>query len=108
MKQAIQVTVDIVVFTVHDQTLKVLLIERGIVPFQGQYALPGGFVLAGETLEEAAFRELREETGTQNVYLEQLYTFGEPDRDPRGRVVTAADFSLVLIDKSPRLTGADA
>jgi 8-oxo-dGTP diphosphatase len=107
-QQVIQVTVDIVVFTVHDQALKVLLIERGIVPFQGQYALPGGFVLAGETLEEAAFRELREETGTENVYLEQLYTFGEPDRDPRGRVVTVAYFALVPSDKSPLLAGTDA
>ena len=85
--QPIQVTVDIVVFTVHEQTLQVLLIERGIDPFKGRYALPGGFVRAEETLEQAAFRELLEETGTKGVYLEQLYTFGDPHRDPRGRVV---------------------
>ena len=106
--QAIQVTVDIVVFTVHEQTLQVLLIERGIDPFKGRYALPGGFVLAEETLEQAAFRELFEETGTKNVYLEQLYTFGDPHRDPRGRVVTVAYYALVPTDKSPLLAGTDA
>ena len=106
--QPIQVTVDIVVFTVHEQTLRVLLIERGIAPFKGLYALPGGFVVAGETLEQAAFRELLEETGTKNVYLEQLYTFGDPGRDPRGRVVTVAYYALVPTDKSPLLAGTDA
>jgi 8-oxo-dGTP diphosphatase len=70
--------------------------------------LPGGFVLPGETLEEAAFRELREETGTKDVYLEHLYTCGRPDRDPRGRVVTVAYFALVPSDKSPLRAGTDA
>ena len=107
-QQTIQVAVDIVVFTVHEQTLKVLLIERGIAPFKGLYALPGGFVLAEETLEQAAFRELFEETGTKDVYLEQLYTFGDPHRDPRGRVVTVAYYALVTTDKSPLLAGTDA
>jgi 8-oxo-dGTP diphosphatase len=106
--QPIQVTVDIVVFTVHEQTLQVLLIERGIDPFKGRYALPGGFVRAEETLEQAAFRELLEETGTKGVYLEQLYTFGDPHRDPRGRVVTVAYYALVPTDKSPLLAGTDA
>jgi 8-oxo-dGTP diphosphatase len=106
--QPIQVTVDIVVFTVHEQTLQVLLIERGIDPFKGRYALPGGFVRAEETLEQAAFRELLEETGTKDVYLEQLYTFGDPHRDPRGRVVTVAYYALVPNDKSPLLAGTDA
>jgi 8-oxo-dGTP diphosphatase len=106
--QPIQVTVDIVVFTVHEQALKVLLIERGIAPFKGRYALPGGFVQAEETLEQAAFRELLEETGTKDVYLEQLYTFGDPHRDPRGRVVTVAYYALVPNDKSPLLAGTDA
>ena len=106
--QPIQVTVDIVVFTVHEQTLQVLLIERGIDPFKGRYALPGGFVRAEETLEQAAFRELLEETGTKDVYLEQLYTFGDPHRDPRGRVVTVAYYALVPTDKSPLLAGTDA
>ena len=107
-QQIIQVAVDIVVFTVHEQTLRVLLIERGIDPFKGLYALPGGFVLSEETLEQAAFRELFEETGTKNVYLEQLYTFGDPGRDPRGRVVTVAYYALVPTDKSPLLAGTDA
>ena len=107
-QQTIQVAVDIVVFTVHEQTLRVLLIERGIDPFKGLYALPGGFVLAEETLEQAAFRELFEETGTKDVYLEQLYTFGDPHRDPRGRVVTVAYYALVPTDKSPLLAGTDA
>ena len=104
----IRVTVDIVVFTVHDQALRVLLVERGIEPFLGLFALPGGFVLAGETLEQAAFRELREETGTAEVYLEQLYTFGDPGRDPRGRVVTVAYYALVPSGRSPLLAGTDA
>jgi 8-oxo-dGTP diphosphatase len=93
---------------VHEQTLNVLLIERGIVPFKGLYALPGGFVLAEETLEQAAFRELFEETGTKDVYLEHLYTFGDPHRDPRDRVVTVAYYALVPTDKSPLLAGTDA
>src|ERR1017187_5334377 len=107
-QQTIQVTVDIVVFTVHEQTLQVLLIERGIDPFKGRYALPGGFVRAEETLEQAAFRELLEETGTKDVYLEQLYTVGDPHRDPRGRVVTVAYYALVPTDKSPLQAGTDA
>jgi len=108
MNSPVQVAVDIVVFTVQQQTLKALLIERGIAPFRGTYALPGGFVLPAETLEEAAFRELREETGTADVYLEQLYTFGDPGRDPRGRVVTVAYYALVPTDRSPLLAGTDA
>ena len=107
-RQTIHVTVDIVVFTVHEETLQVLLIERGIDPFKGLYALPGGFVLAEGTLEQAAFRELFEETGTKDVYLEQLYTFGDPHRDSRGRVVTVAYYALVPTDKSPLLAGTDA
>ena len=105
---AIQVAVDIVVFTVLEQRLQVLLIQRGISPFEGKYALPGGFVLDGETLEAAALRELREETGTEQVYLEQLYSFGDPGRDPRGQVVSVAYYALVPADKSPLLAGTDA
>src|SRR5689334_8085891 len=82
------VTVDIVVFTIQDDDLKVLLIKRGIEPFKGAWALPGGFVGEDESLEAAAKRELFEETHVENVYLEQLYTFGEPGRDPRGRVIS--------------------
>ena len=90
----VAVAVDLVIFTVRERTLQVLLIERGIPPFQGQWALPGGFVLDRETLEDAARRELEEETGLRDVYLEQLYTFGDPDRDPRGRTVAVAYYAL--------------
>ncbi len=88
-------TVDCVVFGHDDEDLKVLLIQRGLPPFEGTWALPGGFVRVDETLEQAAVRELREETGINDVYLEQLYTFGDLDRDPRERVVTVAYYALV-------------
>jgi 8-oxo-dGTP diphosphatase len=89
------VTVDIVLFTIRDRQLHLLLIRRLAKPCEGDYALPGGFVQKTESLDEAAARELREETGVENVYLEQLYTFGAPERDPRGRVVTVAYYALV-------------
>ena len=98
MKRAVpraSVTVDLVIFTVRDDALQVLLIERGCTPFKGQWALPGGFVEKGETLEDAARRELEEETGISDLYLEQLYTFGDPGRDPRGQTVTVAYYSLI-------------
>ena len=88
------VTVDIVLFTIQERRLQVLLIRRLIAPYQNRYAIPGGFVLENESLGEAALRELREEAGVGNVYLEQLYTFGEPRRDPRGRVITVAYYAL--------------
>ena len=90
-------TVDCVVFGIDDENLKVLLIQRGLQPFQGQWALPGGFVRMNEGLDDAARRELQEETGLERIYLEQLYTFGEPKRDPRGRVVSVAYFALVKL-----------
>ncbi len=74
--------VDCVVFGLDDEDLKVLLIQRALEPFAGKWALPGGFVHVNETLDDAAMRELREETGVGRVYLEQLYTFGDLDRDP--------------------------
>ncbi|QDT44487.1 Bifunctional NMN adenylyltransferase/Nudix hydrolase [Gimesia alba] len=88
-------TVDCVVFGLDEEDLKVLLIQRDLEPFEGCWALPGGFVRLEETLEEAARRELSEETGIENVYLEQLYTIGDVDRDPRERVVTVAYYALV-------------
>lgn len=94
-----QITVDIVIFTIQGGVLKVLLVKRGIPPFAGQFAIPGGFVLEGESLEQAALRELQEETGIADVYLEQLYSFGEPGRDPRGRVVTVAYFALISAER---------
>lgn len=90
-------TVDCVVFGLDDENLKVLLIQRDLEPFQGKWALPGGFVRIGETLDEAAKRELSEEAGVSNVYLEQLYTFGDLQRDPRERVVTVAYYALVKL-----------
>jgi 8-oxo-dGTP diphosphatase len=108
IRQKIRVTVDIVILTIAGERLKVLLVKRGIAPFQGHYALPGGFVHQSESLEDAARRELSEETGTRNVYLEQLYSFGDPDRDPRGRVLTVAYYALVPAGGSPLKAGSDA
>ncbi len=102
-----KVTVDVVIFSIRDDKLHVLLIERGIPPFEGRWALPGGFVLEDEPVEDAARRELKEETGLGDVYLEQLYSFGEPARDPRGRVVTVAYFALIKEDQALR-PGSDA
>jgi len=88
-------TVDCVVFGFDEGALKVLLIRRGIEPFKNRWALPGGFVHPDETLDAAARRELQEETGLRDVYQEQLYTFGEIERDPRERVISVAYFALV-------------
>jgi 8-oxo-dGTP diphosphatase len=94
------VTVDVVIFSILDEQLKVLLIKRKAWPFEGMWAIPGGFVQMSESLEDAAYRELAEETNVTHdqVYLEQLFTFGEPDRDPRTRVITVAYFALVAAD----------
>lgn len=89
------VTVDIVLFTVLRQELQVLLVKRDVAPYKNRWALPGGFVRPRENLEQAALRELSEETGVDDVYLEQLYTFGDVDRDPRMRVITVAYYALV-------------
>ena len=107
-KLEFQVTVDIVVLTIQDGSLQVLLVKRGIPPYQGEFALPGGFVHGDESLEQAAGRELAEETGTHNVFLEQLYSFGDPGRDPRGRVVTVAYYALVAQDRASLVAGTDA
>ncbi len=89
------VTVDMVIITLRGEELQVLLIKRDLAPYRGRWAIPGGFVLIDESLEAAARRELQEETGVRDVYLEQLYTFGEPGRDPRGRVISVAYIALV-------------
>jgi len=94
------VTVDVVIFTVKDKELKVLLVKRKNEPFKNKWAIPGGFVRMNESLEEATKRELFEETGVKDVYLEQLYSFGEVDRDPRGRVITIAYFALISLEKA--------
>ena len=95
------VTVDVVIFSILDEQLKVLLIKRKGWPYEGMWAIPGGFVQMDEGLEDAAYRELAEETGVkqEQVYLEQLYTFGDPGRDPRTRVITVAYFALVTADQ---------
>jgi 8-oxo-dGTP diphosphatase len=90
--------VDCVVFGLDEADLAVLLIRRDLEPFAGKWALPGGFVHLDETVDEAARRELAEETGLGRVYLEQLYTFGATDRDPRERVVTVAYYALVNLE----------
>lgn len=90
-------TVDCVVFGYDADALKLLLIERKTSPFQHTWALPGGFVGMEETIDDAARRELVEETGMASVFLEQLYTFGDVHRDPRGRVVSVAYYALVAL-----------
>ena len=75
-------SVDCVIFGYADGALKVALIERKMTPFKGDWAIPGGFLIENETVEEAAFRELREETGISDIYLEQFQVFSEPERDP--------------------------
>ncbi len=101
-------TVDCAVFGLDDEDLKVLLIQRGLPPFEGHWALPGGFVRVGESPEAAARRELKEETGIANVYLEQLYTFGDADRDPREHVVTVANYALVNLSDHKVQAATDA
>jgi len=88
-------TVDVVVFALDEQELRVMLIERDLSPFKGRWALPGGFVRVDESLEDAARRELQEESGLKDIFLEQLYTFGDLGWDPRERVVTVAYYALV-------------
>ena len=99
-------TVDCIIFGLDESSrLKVLLIQRAKDPFKDAWALPGGFVSEKETLEEAALRELKEETGVEDLFIEQLFTFGNPERDPRGRVVTVAYYALINL--SEHKIGAD-
>lgn len=101
-------TVDCVVFGLDDEDLKVMLIQRDLEPFEGKWALPGGFVHVDETLDEAARRELQEETGLKKIFLEQLYTFGAVDRDPRERVVSVAYYALVNLSDHKVQASTDA
>ena len=89
------VAVDLLVFTIEEDRLKILTIRRQYPPFEGQRALPGVFVRDDETLDQAAQRGLREETGLEDIYFEQLYTWGAPDRDPRRRVISVSYLALV-------------
>jgi 8-oxo-dGTP diphosphatase len=102
------VTVDCVVFGFDETDLKLLLIQRDVDPFKGRWALPGGFVRMNEDLEEAARRELAEETGINQLYLEQLYSFGDPARDPRERVISIAYYALVKLADHKLRAASDA
>jgi 8-oxo-dGTP diphosphatase len=101
-------TVDCVVFGFDEGELKVLLIERALEPFKGRWALPGGFVRVDETLENAARRELAEEAGLKDLFLEQLSTFGAVERDPRERVVSVAHYALVKLADFSTKAATDA
>ncbi len=101
-------TVDCVVFGLDEDELKILLIERALPPFAGQWALPGGFVHVNESLEEAARRELVEETGLHRLFLQQMGAFGAVDRDPRERVVSVAYYSLVNLEDHRVCANTDA
>ncbi|MES1184076.1 MAG: NUDIX domain-containing protein [Myxococcales bacterium] len=101
-------TVDCVVFGVDEEELKLLLIQRGNAPFRGRWALPGGFVHVDESLEAAAARELQEEAGIAPPFLEQLFTFGAVERDPRERVVSVAYYTLVKLSDHEVRAATDA
>lgn len=103
------VTVDIAICTIMDDELKVLLIKRKHPPYRNSWALPGGFVEVekNENLEQSARRELEEETNVRNIYMEQLKTYGDPNRDPRLRVITVAYFALLPIDKINSIKAGD-
>ncbi|GAB2861150.1 NUDIX domain-containing protein [Actinocorallia aurea] len=105
----VSVTVDLVVLTIRDGAVHVLLVERGNTPYRGALALPGGYLRVGEGPDAAALRELKEETGLDgaSLHLEQLRAYGEPDRDPRGRVVTIAYLAFVP-DLPEPVAGSDA
>lgn len=98
------VTTDCVILTFHEDRLKILLVRRGIEPFKGKWALPGGFLNMDESAEEGALRELREETGVTGCLIKQFHTFTAPHRDPRERVITIAFYALMKWQKA---TGAD-
>ena len=102
------VTTDIALFTIRDERLAVLLVRRAAEPYKDCWALPGGFVEPNECLEDGALRELAEETGVTGVYLEQLYTFGKPDRDPRERIISVAYYALAPSELLTPVAGSDA
>lgn len=93
------VTADCVIFGFDGVSIKVLLVERGVEPYKGKWAFPGGFMQIDETVEECARRELEEETGLKNASVEQFYTFSDVNRDPRERVITVAHYALVRLSE---------
>jgi len=101
-------TTDCVVFGLDEDDLKILLIQRALPPFETEWALPGGFIQVGEDVDTCARRELEEETGLKNIFLEQLATIGTPDRDPREHVVTVAYYALVNLIEHPPTAATDA
>ena len=102
------VTSDCVIFGYDGINIKVLLIQRGIEPYKGSWAFPGGFMNMNETAEQCARRELEEETGLKNVAVEQFYTFTDVNRDPRERVITIAHYALVRLSEVKGNDDADA
>lgn len=102
------VTTDCIVFGFDGTKLNLLLINRGIEPYKGSWALPGGFMKIDETAEQGAMRELQEETGVRDIYIEQLQTFTAVDRDPRERVMTIAFMAFVRQEKYEVIAGDDA
>ncbi|WMX12502.1 MULTISPECIES: NrtR DNA-binding winged helix domain-containing protein [unclassified Aureispira] len=103
------VTVDCVVFGLDKSAdVRVLLIKRAYEPFKNAWAIPGGFIKENETLDAAAQRELEEETGVRDIFIEQLYTFGSLDRDPRGHVISVAYFALINLEEHPTSAATDA
>lgn len=99
------VTVDTIVFRKEGQETEILLIKRGRDPFQGKWAIPGGFVDLNEDLNTAASRELEEETGLKGIKLQQLHTFGKPGRDPRGHMISVTYWGIA--EDNSEVTGAD-
>lgn len=102
------VSVDCIIFGYDSGQLKVALIKRKKPPFVGSWALPGGFLTGSETVEEAALRELQEETGIHEIYLEQFHVFSDPKRDPRGHVITVAFFALIASNNIELVATQDA
>ena len=102
-----EITVDIVILTIKDDALQVLLVKRNNEPFKDKWAIPGGYVRMSENLDEAAMRVLKEKTNVDNIYLEQLYTFGDPLRHPVSRVITCAYFALIRAEDVNVVTTPD-
>ena len=102
-----EITVDVVILTIKDDALQVLLTKRNNEPFKDKWAIPGGYVRMSENLDEAAMRVLKEKTNVDNIYLEQLYTFGDPLRHPVSRVITSAYFALIRSEDFNIVTTSD-